>query len=166
MELKSVAEVCIDETNRLVSTPAYMYNGQFHEIQVRHWVKLVLTIYGLICLPGSLSQSVTVTVTVTLSLCHAVTLSLCHSVTLSLRHPGWSEQHGQRAPEDGLEDLAVFSFLELSLEAIIGSHHWKALFSQLCSFTLVKITTCINSEHIAARTAPSTSFTKENSDYR
>lgn len=33
MEVKSVAEVCIDETNRLVSTPAYMYNGQFHEIQ-------------------------------------------------------------------------------------------------------------------------------------
>ena len=142
MELKSVAEVCIDETNRLVSTPAYMYNGQFHEIQVRHWVKLVLTICGLICLPGSLSQSV------------AVTLSLCH--------PGWSEQHGQRAPEDGLEDLAGFSFLE----AISGRHYWKSLFSQLCSFTLVKITTCIKSEHIVTRSAPSTSFTKENPDYR
>ena len=58
MEVKSVAEVCIDETNRLVSTPAYMYNGQFHEIQVSHWVELVLTICGLICSLGSLCRCV------------------------------------------------------------------------------------------------------------
>jgi len=33
MELKNVEEVCVDEKNKLVSAPAYMYNGQFHQIQ-------------------------------------------------------------------------------------------------------------------------------------
>jgi len=33
MELKGVEEVCIDKDNKLVTTPAFMYNGQFHEIQ-------------------------------------------------------------------------------------------------------------------------------------
>ena len=28
-----VDEVLVDETNKLVTTPAYMYNGKFHEIQ-------------------------------------------------------------------------------------------------------------------------------------
>ena len=28
-----VGEVLVDETNKLVTTPAYMYNGKFHEIQ-------------------------------------------------------------------------------------------------------------------------------------
>ena len=26
-------EVCVDQSNKLVSTPAFMYNGQFHQIQ-------------------------------------------------------------------------------------------------------------------------------------
>lgn len=33
LELKNVDEVCIDEKNKLVTSPAYMYNGKFHEIQ-------------------------------------------------------------------------------------------------------------------------------------
>jgi len=33
MELKGVEEVCVDAENKIVTTPAYMYNGQFHEIQ-------------------------------------------------------------------------------------------------------------------------------------
>ena len=32
---KEVDEVCVDEKNRLVSTPAFMYDGKFHQIQVR-----------------------------------------------------------------------------------------------------------------------------------
>lgn len=28
-----VNEVCVDETHKIVTTPAYMYNGKFHEIQ-------------------------------------------------------------------------------------------------------------------------------------
>ena len=31
--MQNVDEVCIDEKNKLVSAPAYMYNGQFHQIQ-------------------------------------------------------------------------------------------------------------------------------------
>ena len=33
MESKSVDEVCVDADNKIVTTPAYMYNGKFHEIQ-------------------------------------------------------------------------------------------------------------------------------------
>ena len=33
MEEKSVGEVCVDEKNKIVTTPAFMYNGKFHEIQ-------------------------------------------------------------------------------------------------------------------------------------
>jgi len=33
MELKNVDEVCVDAKNKLVTSPAYMYNGKFHEIQ-------------------------------------------------------------------------------------------------------------------------------------
>ena len=33
MEEKSVGEVCVDEENKIVTTPAFMYNGKFHEIQ-------------------------------------------------------------------------------------------------------------------------------------
>ena len=33
MEEKSVSEVCVDEENKIVTTPAFMYNGKFHEIQ-------------------------------------------------------------------------------------------------------------------------------------
>ena len=33
MEQKSVGEVCVDAENKIVSTPAFMYNGKFHEIQ-------------------------------------------------------------------------------------------------------------------------------------
>ena len=33
MEMKNVDEVCVDATNKIVTTPAYMYNGKFHEIQ-------------------------------------------------------------------------------------------------------------------------------------
>jgi len=33
MELKNVEEVCVDEKNKIVTTPAFMYNGQFHQIQ-------------------------------------------------------------------------------------------------------------------------------------
>ena len=33
MEEKSVAEVCVDAENKIVTTPAYMFNGKFHEIQ-------------------------------------------------------------------------------------------------------------------------------------
>ena len=33
MEEKSVSEVCKDEKNKIVTTPAYMYEGKFHEIQ-------------------------------------------------------------------------------------------------------------------------------------
>ncbi|XP_063221310.1 ES1 protein homolog, mitochondrial-like [Bacillus rossius redtenbacheri] len=32
LELKRVNEVCVDANNRLVTTPAFMYDGQFHEI--------------------------------------------------------------------------------------------------------------------------------------
>ena len=28
-----VREVLVDEANKIVTTPAYMYNGKFHEIQ-------------------------------------------------------------------------------------------------------------------------------------
>jgi len=47
MELKNVDEVCVDEKNKIVSTPAYMFNGQFHQIQdgvtrmIDHLVKLL-----------------------------------------------------------------------------------------------------------------------------
>ena len=27
-----VTEICVDEENKLVTTPAFMFNGQFHEI--------------------------------------------------------------------------------------------------------------------------------------
>ena len=30
---KSVNEVCVDEKNKIVTSPAFMYNGKFHEIQ-------------------------------------------------------------------------------------------------------------------------------------
>ena len=33
MEEKSVGEVCVDTENKIVTTPAFMYNGKFHEIQ-------------------------------------------------------------------------------------------------------------------------------------
>jgi len=33
MELKAVEEVCVDTQNKIVTTPAFMYNGKFHEIQ-------------------------------------------------------------------------------------------------------------------------------------
>jgi len=33
MELKGVEEVCVDAQNKIVTTPAFMYNGKFHEIQ-------------------------------------------------------------------------------------------------------------------------------------
>lgn len=33
MELKGVEEVCVDLDNKIVTTPAFMYNGQFHQIQ-------------------------------------------------------------------------------------------------------------------------------------
>ena len=33
MEMKNVDEVCVDAENKIVTTPAYMYNGKFHEIQ-------------------------------------------------------------------------------------------------------------------------------------
>ena len=31
--VQKVGEVCVDARNRLVSSPAFMYNGQFHQIQ-------------------------------------------------------------------------------------------------------------------------------------
>jgi enhancing lycopene biosynthesis protein 2 len=43
----AVDEVCVDETNLLVSTPAFMYDGAFHEIQdgvtkmIQHLFKLL-----------------------------------------------------------------------------------------------------------------------------
>ena len=30
---KDVGEVCVDQKNKIVSSPAFMYNGEFHEIQ-------------------------------------------------------------------------------------------------------------------------------------
>jgi len=33
LELKNIDEVCVDSRNKLVSAPAYMYNGKFHEVQ-------------------------------------------------------------------------------------------------------------------------------------
>jgi len=33
LESKTVDEVCVDADNKIVTTPAYMYNGKFHEIQ-------------------------------------------------------------------------------------------------------------------------------------
>lgn len=30
--LQSVSEVAVDEANKLVTTPAFMYEGKFHEI--------------------------------------------------------------------------------------------------------------------------------------
>jgi len=33
MELKNIDEICVDSTNKLVSAPAYMFNGKFHEVQ-------------------------------------------------------------------------------------------------------------------------------------
>lgn len=33
VELKNVNEACVDEKNLIVTTPAFMYNGKFHEIQ-------------------------------------------------------------------------------------------------------------------------------------
>jgi len=33
MELKNVDDVCVDEENKIVTTPAFMFNGQFHQIQ-------------------------------------------------------------------------------------------------------------------------------------
>ena len=33
MELMGVEEVCVDPENKIVTTPAFMYNGQFHQIQ-------------------------------------------------------------------------------------------------------------------------------------
>ena len=34
MEERNIGEVCVDETNKLVTSPAFMYQGKFHEIQV------------------------------------------------------------------------------------------------------------------------------------
>jgi len=33
VELKNVDEVCIDSGNKIITSPAFMYNGKFHEIQ-------------------------------------------------------------------------------------------------------------------------------------
>ena len=33
MQEKNVGEVCVDTENKIVTTPAFMYNGKFHEIQ-------------------------------------------------------------------------------------------------------------------------------------
>ena len=33
MQEKSVGQVCVDAENKIVTTPAFMYNGKFHEIQ-------------------------------------------------------------------------------------------------------------------------------------
>jgi len=33
MEMKQVDEVCVDIENKIVTTPAFMYNGKFHQIQ-------------------------------------------------------------------------------------------------------------------------------------
>jgi len=33
MKLMNVGEVCVDSENKVVTSPAFMYNGQFHEIQ-------------------------------------------------------------------------------------------------------------------------------------
>eukprot|EP00088_Acartia_fossae_P040892 TRINITY_DN4263_c0_g2_i1.p1 TRINITY_DN4263_c0_g2~~TRINITY_DN4263_c0_g2_i1.p1 ORF type:complete len:255 (-),score=68.00 TRINITY_DN4263_c0_g2_i1:2-766(-) len=33
VELKNVDEVCVDSKNKVVTSPAFMYNGKFHEIQ-------------------------------------------------------------------------------------------------------------------------------------
>jgi len=33
MQEKNVGEVCVDTENKIVTTPAYMYSGKFHEIQ-------------------------------------------------------------------------------------------------------------------------------------
>lgn len=33
VELMNVDEVCIDSKNKVITSPAYMYNGKFHEIQ-------------------------------------------------------------------------------------------------------------------------------------
>jgi enhancing lycopene biosynthesis protein 2 len=30
---KDVGDVCVDTMNKIVTTPAFMYNGKFHEIQ-------------------------------------------------------------------------------------------------------------------------------------
>ena len=30
---KNVGEVCVDTQNKIVSSPSFMYNGEFHEIQ-------------------------------------------------------------------------------------------------------------------------------------
>ena len=39
-----VSEVCVDETHKIVTSPAFMYNGKFHEIQdgVSNMVNAVL----------------------------------------------------------------------------------------------------------------------------
>ena len=39
-----VSEVCVDEENKVVTSPAFMYNGKFHEIQdgVSNMVNAVL----------------------------------------------------------------------------------------------------------------------------
>ena len=42
-----VHEVCIDEKNKIITSPAFMYNGKFHEIQdgvsnmVNHLLKMI-----------------------------------------------------------------------------------------------------------------------------
>jgi len=47
VKLMNVDEVCVDEKNKVVTSPAYMYNGKFHEIQdgvskmVEHLVKML-----------------------------------------------------------------------------------------------------------------------------
>ena len=33
MEMKNVDEVCVDLENKIVTTPAFMFNGKFHQIQ-------------------------------------------------------------------------------------------------------------------------------------
>ena len=33
MKEMSVGEVCVDSDNKIVTTPAFMFNGKFHEIQ-------------------------------------------------------------------------------------------------------------------------------------
>ena len=47
MQEKSVSEVCVDAENKIVTTPAFMYNGKFHEIQdgVSSMVKEVMKLF-------------------------------------------------------------------------------------------------------------------------
>lgn len=44
---QSVGEVTVDEDNKVVTTPAFMYNGKFHEIH-DGVAKAISTLLGLI----------------------------------------------------------------------------------------------------------------------